>query len=314
MKSVLAVMLLVMTMGLASAGASWGDGFAQHDPAHYLQNAGRLKAGAVTLAPAENLRGRQAMTLKGVTSAVFHRIPVEGDTKYTLSFQGRTQGSETLEENPTLEILLRYNRRNNVLPRRQVRFFDADQKVIGMFHVSLPFGQWHDYVDVFYTPTAAREVEISFIQEREPLSLQVDDLKLFKTPDEGAINCNPVLGKLGLYNYSGIESIAAGAKMVTREDGVVVFDARYGSQSFRFPILQPGRYELSAKAESNGYASVVQLHILDENNRTLTQVNYGLRQAGKPQPFIMPESARYGRILMRSVLVEEVRLVRSADP
>jgi len=313
MKFVLALScVLAVSLTAGTASAAVGDGFAQDDLSHYLQNAGRAGTGTITLEKAEGLRGQRMLVIRGATSAALQRMPVKGDTKYSLKMRGRMEGPETIEENPIFDAMLRYNSRSVVIPRRQIRFYDANQKLIRSVHVGMPFGQWHDYEDVFYTPSNAAEMEISFLLDKPELVLMVEDIQLAPAEDEGAINCNPVFGKRGLYNYSGLGTYAPGSKLVTMDNGVVVFDARYGSNTDTFPILEPGQYEISARAWINGYAPTIQLYVSDENNKLLAQVRCSISADGKVNSFVMPEGARYGRILMRSVLVEEIRLVRAA--
>jgi len=297
-----------------AAAATFGDGFASGDLAAYLENAAGAAKESIALERAAGMTGKRVLRLANKAQARFKMVPVDGNTKYTLSFRGRFEGGEPIEDNPRLDTFVTDGSKPPMLPHREMEFFDADRKRVrgrGAFASAMPFREWQSYRDTFYPPARAAFMRLTVRSPRAGLTFYMDNVKLVKTPDEGAINCNPVIGRHGLYDYSGWRRPAAGGKLVELEDGRVAFDTKYGTSGMTFPLSRSGTYSLAAKARGNGYNSGVIVHFLDGNGKKIGEVP--LRGYKAPRYFILPPGVKRGAFLVYSNILEEVRLGRIGD-
>ena len=293
------------------AAARFGDGFASADLAAYLDNP--AKNGTLALVRADGMRGKRALRLKDKAQATFKMVPVDEDTKYTLTLRARFDGGEALEDNPRFDTFVTDGSKPPMLPHREIEFYDASRKRVrgrGSFASAMPLRAWQSYRDTFYPPMRAAFAKLIIRTPRAGLTCYVDDVKLEKTPDEGAINCNPVQGRYGLYDYSGWRRPASGGKIVRLDDGKIVFDTKYGTGGMTFPLSRGGTYALSAKRTGNGYNSVVIVHFLNGGLKKVGEV--ALRGSG-PRYFLLPDGVKRGAFLVYSNLLEEVRLNRIGD-
>lgn len=304
--------VVAFVTGVSAVAAPFGDGFAGRDLSAYLDNAKQLKPNQAAIETAKGLTGNAALRIGEGVRVVFRDVPIDADTKYTLTFRARFDGGESAEENPHLDQFAAYGAAPVVLPARELQFLDADKKVLpGSMHAGMPFRNWSEHRDVFYPPAKAAFVRLAIRSGKQGTTLFVDDMKLDKTPDEGAINVNPVIGRYGKYNYSGWSSVSAGGKIIEAEDGRVVFDTKYGSRSASFPFPGPGTYAITARSEGNGYNTSIVLALLDENGKRLDGISaWG---NGRPYKFVLPAAAKRGSFLVYSNLIEELRVTRFTD-
>ena len=286
------------------AASPYGDGFASGNPNDYIE--GNVQARQIRIAQ----QGGVNTLFIADSKARLKTVPVTPNTKYTLSFDGSFTGDvESIEENPRFEIFTRPGQRSPVLPSREIRFLDAAGKPIGQTLVfSMPFREKHTYADVFYTPPGAAGLRLD-VASGKGVTCAMQNLKLTKTADEGAININPTFG-LGAMNYSGWRNISAGGKII-RRDGKVVFDTKYGSRGMAFRLRTSGTYALSARAKGNGYNSCVILEVFDVEGKKL--MRSVIRSYGRTNYFVLPKKAVSASLLVYSCLLEEVRLVRVGD-
>jgi hypothetical protein len=311
--ALLGVVFLPIAAG-AAAAATFGDGFATEDLAAYLENAGGAKPENIALERAEGMTGKRVLRLANKAEARFKMVPVDENTKYTLTFRGRFDGGESIEDNPRFDTFVTAGSKPPILPFREVEFFDDDRKPVrgnDAVASAMPFRTWQPYRDTFYSPTGAAFLRLTISTPQAGLTFYMDDVKFVKTPDEGAINCNPIQGKYGLYDYSGWRRPAAGGKLVEIENGKIAFDTKYGTGGTTFPLSQSGTYSLTATARGNGYNSVVILHLFDGNGKKIEEV--ALREYTAPRYFVMPPGVKRGAFLVYSNILEEVRLVRIGD-
>jgi hypothetical protein len=300
-----------LVAGATAFAVPFGDGFAARELSAYLDNAKQLKPNQVALEAAKDLTGKAALRIGEGARAVFKEVPVDADTKYTLTFRGRFDGGEAAEENPHLDQFVAYGGAPLILPARELQFLDADKKPLPGMNAGLPFRNWTEYRDIFYPPAGAKFLRLAIRSGTKGTTLFVDDVKLEPTPDEGSINANPVIGRYGKYNYSGWNAPSAGGKIIETEDGRVAFDTKYGSRSMSFPFPGPGTYAITAKSEGNGYNTSIVLDLLDENGKKLDGISaWG---NGRPYKFVLPAAAKRGSFLVYSNLLEELRVTRFTD-
>lgn len=304
-----AVTLTLLLTAVASA-EPFGDGFAG-ELGQYLQDPKQPKPEQVALEKPAGIQGKKALRLTKGATVTFIDVPVDENTKYTLTFRGRFDGGEAVEENPHFDVFTRYGSIPAFVPQREFQFLDKDKRRVGGYSSGQPFRSWTEYRDIFYPPPKAAFLRLVMRSGRPEQTVYVDDLKLEKTEDEGAINPNPVIGKYGKYNYSGWISLAEAAKIVEAEDGRIGFDSKYGSRSMTFPLPGPGTYTFSIKSEPNGYNYSAGMHVFDENNKQIGGVSaWG---NGRPYKIVVPPEARRASLMIYSSFVEEVRVNRVDD-
>lgn len=304
----------VSTVAAATADTSsspFGDGFAKSEVTAYLQPASKRKSQPPTFIQAPGMQGKAVLRLAGNTTINFLDVPVKENTKYTLSMQARYEGGEAIEENPLLDLFLQYGYRTDVVPQRDIIFVDADGKKLSSLTTGMVFRQWRRYEDIFYTPANTAFIRLAVDLGQEEIVLLLDDINFGVTADEGTINCNPVWSKRGLHNYSGWSRLAPGGKLVEREDGKVIFDTQYTSIGQAFHLSQPGWYELTTVSTPKGYSPAIMLNMLDANNKPTGQVRVGGK--GYVRGFVLPEGTTHAYFNIRSVLLEELRVVRVGD-
>ncbi len=285
-----------------------GDGFAGRMD-QYLVDAARLPADRVSLVPARGMKGKKALRVAKEASAQFIDIPVDERTKYMLTLNARFDGGESAEENPHFLRFASPGGARPVVSTRELIFLNEQKVPIHTTRIGLPYRESTPYTDVFYPPAKAKFLRLRFTAAMDDVVLFVDDIKLAKAPDEGAINANPVLGKYGPQDYSGWLNFANGASMVTLPDGTIAMDTKYGTTGMTFPISEPGAYELSVISESNGYNYSFLLRFVDENNKSTGQVSaWG---HGRPIRFNLPPNTVRGQFLVYSSILKEARVVRA---
>lgn len=309
LRMMVAVVLLVAADN--AIAQPFGDGFATGNLSDYLADAARLKPEQASLQSADGMLGKRCLRLSGAPPTVFKEVSVDPDKKYTLRFRARHEGGESVEENPRWDLFTAYGRVPAVVPQRELQFLDASKKPLGSMASGMPFRKWQEYRDIFYPPAGAAFLRLQIASGKAVNALYLDDVILEPAPDEGSINVNPVIGKYGLYNYSGWLTPSAGGKIIQLDDGRIVFDTKYGTSSPSFPLAEPGTYCLFARSQDNGYNSVVILSLLDESGKKIESVD--LRRYGVPRYFVLPPGARRGSFLVYSNLLEELRLSRVGD-
>lgn len=294
---------------------AFGAVFATGSLADYLENADSLKPEKAALVDnVQGANGKFCLRLGDNAEAKFKPFPISPGVKNTLSLRARFSGSEALEENPLFDELAKPQRwRMGIVPAYVIEFLDKGGAPISGKNLfgAMPGREWREYRRVFYPPDNAARMRLAVNSGKPAITCWADDIKLEKTPEQGAININPVSADHDLYDYSGWDSLALGSKRIMAEDGKVVFDSAYGSGGAPFPLHEPGTYRLYAKKRTTGYYSVVILRIYDQN-KELTQMSIG-RDNGADTYFILPPGTVRGGFLVYSSLLEEIRLNRVGD-
>ena len=299
---------IFLLLSQAFAQSPFNDGFAKE-----LKSYVEKSSSQVSLVPRNGMNGVKALNISNEGQVALKLTSVNDQTKYTLTFRSSFSGGESAEENPRLDDFTAYTYIPKVLPKRELVFYDKNKKKINVrnFSSAMPFRQWREYKDIFYPPANAVYLSISFSSGAQDISLFIDDIKLKETEDEGAINCNPVIGKHGIFNYSGWQWPARGGKIVVMDNGKAAFDVKYGTSSADFPLSEPGTYLLTSKATANGYNPVIIMRFLDSSGKEISRL--GTRKFGQPFYFTIPPETVRGKFLCYSNMLEEVRLVRIGD-
>ncbi len=300
-------MLVSWTAGQYAAAQPFGDGFAKKDLSAYLENPQHIRPDQASLKPSAGMSGKQVLRLAGGLTVRFKDVPIDSSIKYVLTFRGRFEGEgESIEENPHLDVLTMPRGVPSIFATREIQFVDADNRVLYSVGGGLVFREWFEYRDIFYAPPAAKYVRLIIRTGRPEMVYEVDNIQLVPSPDEGAINCNPVPNKNGKYNYSGWQRLAVGAKMIELPDGRVAFDTKYGTTGASFPMTRPGKYTLTTISQENGFNYAVVLNFLDAEGKKLGSINgWG---NGKPYEAVPPPGTTQGSLLFYSNVIEEVRV------
>jgi hypothetical protein len=302
--------IITLLLATTASAQPFGDGFAG-ELSKYLQEPKQPKGEQIALETPTDITGKKALRLTRSAAVTFVDVPVDENTKYTLTFRGRFDGGEAAEENAHFDLFARYGGIPAFVPQRELVFLDKDKNRLPGFIAGQPFRNWTEYRDIFYPPAKAAFMRLVLRSGRPEQTVFVEDIRFEKTPDEGAINPNPVIARYGKFNYSGWISFADAARIVEAADGRIGFDSKYGSRSMSFPLPGPGTYALSLRSEENGYNYAALMDVFDENNRKVGSVSaWG---NSKPYKIVVPPEAKRASILIYSSFVEEIRVNRVDD-
>lgn len=315
MNTLIKLLICACFAGTALAQSPYGDRFAAASPEKYLENAQNVKAGSVAFGAIAGSMGRKCMGLRDNVEVAFKAVPVDPNTKYTLSFRGSFSGGESIEENPRMEVTLlhegfEHSKRYDFLPKMKLVFLGQDGKKISVKnHRSLPFRVWHDYSVTFYPPLEAVSMQLVISAGSSTTAFYLDDARFGKTPDQGALNVNPVTRESGLYDYSAWEFFSPGAGMILDVKGNAGFNTGYGSGGARFPMKEKTEYVIRpVKAEVLGYARAWQVKLRDKNGKEIGSISANERSDTK---FTTPAGCVSGTFFMRSSVVEEIRILEA---
>lgn len=169
-----------------------------------------------SLQPEKIGSGARLLEMKPGASVQFKRVPVQQGVKYRLTFNARSAGPDSLEENPQLaEAFYDANRsvKGLVLPKWNLTFFNSEGKrcdrsiLFPYFHVILSSAE-QVCSEVFYPPLNAAFVQLS-LQNLSPDNIAyIDDVRIAPFT-ESAVNINPDF-KLGKYDHSGYSQAGYG--------------------------------------------------------------------------------------------------------
>ena len=315
MKNLIKLLMCSCLAVTAFAQSPYGDGFASGNAKKYLEETQAIKDGNVGFGAKNGSMGRKCMALKGGVSVTFKAVPVDPNTKYTLIFRGSFEGGESIEENPRLEMTLLHERfehskRYNFLPKMKLLFLDQDGKKVSVKnHRALPFREWHDYTATFYPPLGATAMQLVLSAGSNSKAFYIDNARFGKTPDQGALNVNPVTRESGMYDYSAWEFFSPGAGMIPDANGNAGFNTGYGSTGARFPMKEKTAYViLPVKAEVLGYARAWQVKLQDKDGKELGSIS---ASNTRNTTFTTPAECVSGVFFMRSSIVEEIRILEA---
>jgi hypothetical protein len=265
----------------------------------------------VTLPATPDISLTTSLVLKKNERIRFKKISVDDKTKYTLSFNGKLDGLECLEDNPRLELTLMprsfiHDKIYDFLPKMRLEFFDAENKSLGISNQrSLPFGATHKYNITFYPLPGSKFVELMIQAGGNTETFKIGEMSFVKTPDQGAININPVVAESGFYDYSAWRGFATGSGLIRTKTGKAGFNPGYGSFGSKFPLKPNTQYVGSGSGTVLGYAVTLKLQMFDENGKFIEDVKILSKKGVR---FTTPKNCVSGGIHVRSFVLEEVRV------
>lgn len=182
-------------------------------------------------------------------------IPVEANTCYTLSFDGKTSGGDTLKNNSQMMIFFYdYARggKGKSLPGWSVTQYDAEGKKLpnprSAFFRAIIHDDYFRYTDTFYTHRKAAFAEITFSNNGNYLNdVFIDNVKLEKRPDTKVLNINSDFSA-GIYDYSGWQNVRK-ARIEAKENGkpMMVIDSKGGIFADPVPVEPGKKYKVTYK-------------------------------------------------------------------
>lgn len=315
MKFLITLLVCACFVSTAAAQSPFGDGFVSGDVSLYLENSQTLKEGSVGFGAKAGATGKKCMALRGGVSVTFKSVSVDPNTKYTLSLRSSFEGGESIEENPRMEMALLHERfehskRYDFLPKMKLVFLDVGGKKISVKNNgALPFRNWHDSNVTFYPPIDAVLMQLVISAGSSSKAFYLDDIRFGKTPDQGALNVNPVTRESGMYDYSAWEFFSPGAGMIPDANGNAGFNTGYGSTGTRFPMKEKTEYIiLPVKAKVLGYARAWQVKLRDKDGKEIGLIGANEKRNTK---FTTPAGCVSGTFFIRSSVVEEIRIVEA---
>lgn len=314
-KSLIYLVILLACGSLSADEVVFGDNFQRGTLDAYLENAKVLGDKAVMVTE----KGVDGKVLKSAVPFSFKAVPVSAQTKYQLSFRGRQQGMESIEENPRLSELI-FNCRS-FLPWCRLKFLDTNGKEVknDFPTQALPFGQWHEYKLVFYPPmnSALMQFEINTGASKQG-TIWLANAKLAPAPDEQSINVNPTFS-YGPYNYSGWSSFnSPDGRLHEIEGGKTVLDTGFSATTTSFPLQEPGTYQIRLKATGNERNYDAFLIFIGADGKELSRIEEKVWKPAKGASsykeatsyFVLPKGTVRGYFLVYHSVLAEIRLTR----
>lgn len=319
-------LVIILACGpLCADEVVFGDNFQRGTLDTYLENAKSIGDKAVITTE----KGVDVKVMKLTAPVSFILVPVNDKTKYQLTFSGRQQGVETIEENPRLSELI-FNSRS-FLPWYRLKFYDADRKEYNKVlpcdmgcdinnspALAMPFGQWHEYKAVFYPPMNAAFMRFDVDTGAKGNMVSLADVKLAPAPDELAVNINPIFS-YGSYNYSGWSGFNGVGRLQETEGGKTVLYSGFSAATTSFPLMEPGTYKIFTKGTGSIRNYSVFLIIIDADGKEISKIG---EPVGKPKKasyeekssyFVLPKGAVRGYFTVYHSVLAELRLTRVGD-
>jgi hypothetical protein len=171
---------------------------------------------------------------------MLRKIEVDPTCKYRLSFSAYSEGPDTLDKNPLVNVLFFDAARaakGKPLPGWELLFSNSKGKRVKrsfVFFENIIHGKWHVYTESFYPPEGSKYLNILFTNKNKLCKVYIDNIKLKVVTDEdGTLNLNPEF-KYGLYDYSGYYMY--NTKITQQDDGKFAVDVSEGSYVMTTPV------------------------------------------------------------------------------
>jgi len=296
--------------------AVFGDGFERGRISDYFPSA--LPDGAGLSKSGEPGKGKCLAFRKGVTGDFrFALVPVEPNTKYRLTFRAKVDGEHVMEKNFRFYFL--QQKASIVLWRWQTHFYGEgrnDLKIRRQYpFLSLVSEKWKTYTDVFYTPPAARYVQVMLTNKHHDGGARFDDFRLEPCTDEGSINCNPDF-RYGELNYAGWATVLVHdrAELLPQEDGSQIYDSGYGSRSENFPLTAGETYRVFVRGKPYDGYRWVRVFMYDDSRKRTGEVSMRGSPEGASKDFVAPAGTVMAAFTSHNHLLKEVRITRVEGP
>jgi len=323
MKTMLITLILITATLCQADQVVFDDNFTQAASDAYLDDVAELP-GRATFLTEPGVDGR-VLKLTGPVS--FKSVPVDHQVKYQLTFRGRQEGVEPLEENPRLAEMILNSR--SFLPVGELKFFDSVgiETGVRLPRLAMAFGRWHEYRWVFYPPMNAVTMKWHIHTGAAGNSMYMANVKLAPAPDEGAININPTFS-YGPYNYSGWAAFnvyGGPGRLHEIEDGKVVLDTGFHAWTTTFPLGTPGTYRIHVKTSSYVRNNTVFLIFLgadgkevgrfgERPGRSRKEIDVNMVEAKEyTWHFVLPKHVERGYFLVYHNMLERLELTRIGD-
>jgi len=252
----------------------FNDAFADKRLDAYLENAGKLYEDA-SFKEMPGMSGKKCLflTYDNEVEAEFQSVPVSDSSAYALSFRGRWENAETLDNNPTFEAALDANWRPALtyVPAMTLLFLDAEEKPLkDEIFMTMPHGEWRLYKHLFFPPAGAAFVKLKIKAGRNPGAFYVDNIRFdpVKNASGETLLC---FGGGEEYFGSVYGFKALPTTLRIGGDGRRMIDAGYGGVTAPISLRGPGAYRLAFKGEvmrGKGFASLA-VHFFDASGKKI---------------------------------------------
>ncbi|OGV48099.1 MAG: hypothetical protein A2X49_12875 [Lentisphaerae bacterium GWF2_52_8] len=292
----------------------FNDGFADKRMEAYLENAGRLYEDA-SFKEVSGMSGKQCIALiyDNELEAEFHPVPVKDDSAYVLSFRGQWENSETFDNNPTFEAAVDDTWRYGLgcIPTMNIVFMDAEDKPLkDEIFMTMPYGKWHEYRNVFFPPEGAVSMKLKIKSGRNLGVFYIDNIKfepIKNTPDETVLN------------FSGFKEDCAGSVFGFRVpallrvvDGKSMICPPYSGVSSAISLNGPGKYRLSFKGQllkDNKGMTSLGVQFIDSTGKKIGEIA-SKKLDSEPLEFTLPKEASKIKLLVYKHLLEEIKFTK----
>jgi len=300
---------------ILGSAAPFNDAFADKRVAAYVQNASSLyEDSALVEIPGMTGKRCLALTYDNEVDAEFMPVPVSASTAYAFSFRGQWENSETLDNNPTFEAAVGESWRAALVyvPTLNLVFSDAEEKPIkeGGVFLAMPYGKWHDYRLVFFTPPRAAFMKLQARSGRNTGTFYFDNIKfepVKSAPVETVLHFGVSSPEIcgSFYGFILPTSLRVGS------NGRHLVSSGYGGVSSLINLAGPGRYRLSFKGDvlrTHGMVSFG-VQFIDGNGKKVGEAQSSKLDA-EPLEFTLPEHSNGIKLGIYNHLIDEIKITK----
>ena len=305
------------------------DGFEKGELSTYC---GRFSGKYVSLQEKAGVGNSRALVIaktgdsKKRAIAGLKRFPVEPNCCYTLSFDGKVSGPDTLENNPQLMIFFYDYLRNSKgkpLPGWSITEYDANGKKLPNMRTAFFRAILHDnyfrYTESRYTHRKAAFAEVTFSNNGNNLNdIFIDNVKFEKRPESKVLNINGDFSA-GIYDYSGWQNIK-NARIEAADNGKFTMNINPKGGIYGDPVpVEPGKkYRVTYKTAVSNKRVHCGLAFMDKNYRqTRTSKQFVRIMPGKDKPgeisFSPAENELYMFPFVKEGVVEYVTVEKISE-
>lgn len=254
------------------------------------------------------------------------RFAVEEFKPYRLTFKARVDGEMTFERNAEmLEAFYDVNRvhRGVNAPRWEKRFWTADGRKTG-WNILFPY--WNsvfssaltEYVDVFYAPREAVELEIVFINSDSKAVFYATE-PVLRRENLSTVNVNPDFS-LGRFCHAGYAMAGYGSsvQMLPKKEGGYFMRIASWVNTDPMPVVAGRRYRVEIKLRPDTFSGARCTVTFSDRSGKAVKNSGGLVLAkkatlGGTEVFRAPAEARQLSVMLGAADYESVRVTEEKE-
>lgn len=254
------------------------------------------------------------------------RFAVEEFKPYRLTFKARVDGEMTFERNAEmLEAFYDVNRvhRGVNAPRWEKRFWTADGRKTG-WNILFPY--WNsvfssaltEYVDVFYAPREAVELEIVFINSDSKAVFYATE-PVLRRENLSTVNVNPDFS-LGRFCHAGYAMAGYGSsvQMLPKKEGGYFMRIASWVNTDPMPVVAGRRYRVEIKLRPDTFSGARCTVTFSDTSGKAVKNSGGLVLAkkatlGAVEVFRAPEGASAVSLMLGAADYESIRITEEKE-